>query len=93
MDTVVEVLVSVVMLFVVAWLAIFGGLGALLSRARGGSVAAGFVWGAVLGPIGWIAIYWRTRVPRQATATGWTDQAKLDDEWGASLLSPPGGDA
>jgi hypothetical protein len=60
-NTVVGIFVSVLVLVVLVWIAIFGGVGALLSRARGGSVPAGLAWGATLGPLGWLAVYWTTR--------------------------------
>jgi hypothetical protein len=60
-QTVVGVFVSILLLIVVTWIAIFGGIGALLSRSRGGSTPAGLAWGMGLGPIGWLAILWTTR--------------------------------
>jgi hypothetical protein len=60
-DTVIGVLVSVLVLVVFTWVAIFGGVGALLSRARGGSTVSGLAWGIVLGPIGWLVTIWTTR--------------------------------
>jgi hypothetical protein len=61
MHTVLNVVLGVVVLIVLAWVAIMGGVGLLLSRARGGSMAAGFAWGTLLGPIGWIVIWFTTR--------------------------------
>jgi hypothetical protein len=52
---------AVLFLFVLVWVLIFGGIGALLSRAREGSAMSGFVLGTVLGPIGWGVVLWRTR--------------------------------
>lgn len=66
MHTVVNVLLGILGLIVVVWVVIFGGVGALLARARRGSAAAGFAWGALLGPIGWAAILWTTRAVRQS---------------------------
>jgi hypothetical protein len=64
MQTVIGVFVSVVLLIVVTWIAIFGGIGALLSRARDHSLSTGFAWGAGLGPVGWLVILWVTRERR-----------------------------
>lgn len=61
MQTVVGIFVSIVLLIVVTWIAIFGGIGAVLARSRGSSGPVGFAWGAGLGPIGWLAILWTTR--------------------------------
>lgn len=68
---VVNVVIGVVLLVVAVWVAIFGGVGALLSRSRGGSGIAGLAWGTALGPIGWLATLWLTRAlarPGQAAA-------------------------
>ena len=61
METVVGAFVGVMLLIVITWIAIFGGIGALLSRSREGTVLAGLVWGACLGPFGWAAILYLTR--------------------------------
>jgi hypothetical protein len=69
----VNVVIGVVLLVVAVWIAIFGGVGALLSRSRGGSSIAGLAWGTALGPIGWLATLWLTRSltrPVQAAARG-----------------------
>ena len=52
---------DIMLTFVAVWVVIFGGNGALLSRARDGNPLTGFIWGGVLGPLGWSAIWWRTR--------------------------------
>lgn len=59
--TVLNLVFGIFLLFVVTWMAIFGGVGGLLARARGGAVAAGIAWGIVLGPFGWLGIVWTTR--------------------------------
>jgi len=59
--TVLGAFVSILLLIVMSWIAIFGGIGALLSRSRGGTVPAGLAWGSGLGPFGWVAIYMTTR--------------------------------
>jgi hypothetical protein len=90
MGAVIEIVLSIIGLFVIVWVAIFGGLGALLSRTRGGAAGAGFVWGAVLGPIGWAIVLWRTRASsREISAEAWADgMSDLDDDWTAQLLPP-----
>ena len=59
--TVLNLVFSIFLLIVVTWVAIFGGVGGLLARARGGSAAAGIAWGVILGPVGWLGIVWTTR--------------------------------
>lgn len=66
METVIGAFVSIVVLIVITWIAIFGGIGALLARSRGGSVPAGLAWGSGLGPVGWLVILWTTRTQRVA---------------------------
>lgn len=61
METALSLVMGVTVLIVSVWIAIFGGIGALLCRARGGSSAVGFAWGTLLGPIGWLVIGWLTR--------------------------------
>jgi hypothetical protein len=60
-ETVLGLIISVLLLLVITWIGIFGGIGALLSRKRGGSAPAGLAWGTVLGPVGWLVIIWTTR--------------------------------
>jgi hypothetical protein len=90
MGAVVDVVVSIIALFVVAWVVIFGGLGAVLSRTRGGSAGAGLICGAVLGPIGWGIVLWRTRAStREISGEAWADgMSGLDGDWTAQLLPP-----
>jgi len=61
MGTIMGTLISVVLLIVAVWVAIFGGVGALLARSRGGSGPMGLAWGTALGPVGWLVIAWVTR--------------------------------
>jgi hypothetical protein len=56
-----NVVLGIIVLIVAVWVAIFGGVGALLSRSRGASGISGFAWGTLLGPIGWLAIFIVTR--------------------------------
>lgn len=55
------VLAEVLLLFVLVWILVFGGIGALLARSRGGSWATGLAWGAFLGPFGWAIVAVTTR--------------------------------
>lgn len=73
MGAVLRFLFEMMLTFVVAWVLIFGGNGALLSRARGASPVIGFIWGALLGPLGWCAIWWRTRSGNAIDADDWID--------------------
>lgn len=59
--TVLNLMFSILLLIVVTWMVIFGGVGGLLARAREGSVTAGIAWGIIFGPFGWLAIVWTTR--------------------------------
>jgi hypothetical protein len=68
MNTVLNILLSIVALFVVVWIIIFGGIGALLSRSREDSAIGGLALGTLLGPIGWVVILWRTRAARRPVA-------------------------
>lgn len=65
MSTVVNTLLGFLVLVVATWIAIFGATGALLARARDGSPWEGFAWGALLGPLGWLAVYLSTRRSRR----------------------------
>lgn len=60
------VALQVFLLLVTVWAAIFGGIGALLARQRGGSAAMGFGWGFLLGPLGWAVVWFTTRAPSTA---------------------------
>jgi hypothetical protein len=92
-DAVIDIVASILVLFVFVWIAIFGGLGALLSRSRGGSAVSGLAWGVLLGPIGWAVICVRTRrAAREITSSEWIEGSDLDDDWTAALVGPPGGE-
>jgi hypothetical protein len=92
-QSVLGVLVGVLLLVVLTWIAIFGGIGALLSRVRGGTAPAGLAWGTGLGPIGWLAILWTTRqaspvspaTPQQAVASSYASKPApgpaAPDQW------------
>lgn len=68
----VTVFVQAVGMLVLVWVAVFGGLGALVARSLGVSGVFGFVVGAALGPIGWLVTWLRSRpavfVSRRAAA-------------------------
>ena len=64
MQTALGILFLIAFLIVVTWIAIFGCIGALLARARGGAAGMGFACGMFLGPVGWALIWVVTR--RQA---------------------------
>lgn len=78
MGSIVSTLISVFVLIVVVWVVIFGGVGALLSRSRGGSGVSGFAWGTLLGPFGWIAIYF---VSRSTAGGDWSAPTRGDGGW------------
>lgn len=69
MASILGVLFGVVMLIFLTYVAIFCGIGALLSRSRGGSAASGFLLG-FFGPFGWAAIAYRTRHHRDRRDLG-----------------------
>jgi hypothetical protein len=75
------IVVVVLVLIVGTWVAVFGGVGALLAKARDGRTMQGFWWGTLLGPIGWIVIVVRGRRSRR-------DPVALD-EWLGDLPSYP----
>jgi hypothetical protein len=65
MDTVLDVALGVFVLVVLTWVLIMGGIGALLSRSRGGGIVSGLALGVVGGPFGWAYVAWRTRASRR----------------------------
>ena len=69
MKTLLSVLAIVVALLVVAWVAIFGGLGALIGSRRGRTSGRGFLIGTFFGPFGWIYLLVRPGTGRQLTET------------------------
>lgn len=56
MSTIIGALVTILLLVVAVWLAVFGGVGMLLAPRRGRTRVSGFLWGALLGPIGWAVL-------------------------------------
>lgn len=87
METALSVFIVIIVMIVAVWIAIFGGVGALLSRSRGSSGVAGFAWGTLLGPFGWLAIFWVTRssaryleaAPALGKESAWTTADPWDD--------------
>ena len=61
MSTALSILAVVLLLIVGVWLAVFGGIGALLAPRRGRTAVNGFLLGALLGPIGWAVVLLRPR--------------------------------
>lgn len=61
MKALLDVAGAVLVLVVLVWAAIFGGLGAVLAASRGGKKGEGFLWGVFLGPVGWLITMVRTR--------------------------------
>lgn len=45
------------------WIAVFGGIGAIYAAKRGASPITGMALGALLGPVGWGIVRFRTRKP------------------------------
>jgi len=78
--TVLNVVFSIFLLIVFTWMLIFGGVGGLLARARGGGVAAGIAWGVVLGPFGWLGVLWTTRAGAR-TANPVATAALVEPDW------------
>ena len=85
MATALNVFIGILVLVVAVWVAIFGGVGALLSRSRGAAGLTGFAFGTLLGPFGWLAIFWVTRgsarrieAPAPVAEPSWTTAA---DPW------------
>lgn len=71
MTEVLDFLLTVVLLIFCAYVLIFGGIGALLARHRGGSAAMGFVVG-LIPVLGWLVVLWLTRrAVRTISADEW----------------------
>jgi hypothetical protein len=77
---VLEVFVTLVVLVVLAWVVVLGGVGALLSYSRGSSPVEGLLFG-LLGPFGWWLIWIRSD---ERVADGLDLEMLDDDDW--SLL-------
>jgi hypothetical protein len=82
-----NVVIGIIVLIVAVWIAIFGGVGALLSRSRGGSGTAGLAWGTLLGPVGWLIVLWVTRRSAGLAAKVVAPPLESDSAW---TLADPG---
>ena len=76
-----NVVIGIIVLIVAVWIAIFGGIGALLARSRGGSGTVGLAWGALLGPIGWLIVLWVTRRSARPAAEAIATPLEADSAW------------
>jgi hypothetical protein len=56
-----NLLIGIGLLYVLVWILIFGGVGAVLSSSRDGSPLSGIGWGVLIGPVGWAVICARSR--------------------------------
>jgi hypothetical protein len=67
MAGIIDTLLQIILLIVVAGLVIIGGIGALLSRSRGGTLTGGFFRSIAVPPwpIGWLWVLWSTRAARR----------------------------
>jgi hypothetical protein len=74
MNDVLNFLVGLAVLIFLAYVLIFGGIGALVSRHRGGSATVGFIVG-LLPIIGWFVVLFLTRAgTREVSADEWLDE-------------------
>lgn len=92
MSTTLSVLAVVLLLIVAVWVAVFGGIGSILAPRRGRTAVSGFLWGALLGPIGWAVVLVRPGTVRSGVVRlrdfGGADEAAI----GATGASLEGGD-
>ncbi len=92
MSTALSILAVVLLLVVGVWLAVFGGIGAILAPRRGRTAVNGFLWGALLGPIGWVVVLVRPGAVRSGLrrlpGVGDADVAAI----GPTVASLEGGD-
>lgn len=87
MSGAVEVVVQVLLLVVGVWILFMGGMGATIAKVRRGSPLEGFLWGVLLGPVGWVAVLWRTRGAdeQRVSAAEWL-RAEEEGAAGSSVL-------
>lgn len=88
MSGAVEVVVQVLLLVVGVWILFMGGMGATIAKVRGGSPLEGFLWGVLLGPLGWAAVLWRTRgaAGERVSAAEWLRAEEAGATSGSSVL-------
>jgi hypothetical protein len=80
----------VLVLIVFVWVAIFGGVGALLARSREVSTVTGLALGVVLGPFGWAITWWVTRPSRRpVSAAQWLGETFDRRSGGAVVQDEP----
>jgi hypothetical protein len=88
-NAVLNIAFAVLALFVLVWVLIFGGIGALLSRSRESSAIGGFMLGTLLGPIGWGVVLWRTRAShRRIDSETWLGESR-DESSNPQPVSTP----
>jgi hypothetical protein len=92
MSTALSIAAAVLLLFVAVWVAVFGGVGALLAPRRGRSAVNGFLWGALLGPIGWAVVLVRPGTVRSGVRRLGSVGAGDGDVTGPNLAPFEGGD-
>ena len=75
MTEVASAVLEVILVAITVWVGVFGSLGAILARKRGGSMQRGLLLGALFGPFGWIVIWVETRyVPESSVG-------EIEDEY------------
>lgn len=87
---VVSAALVVIVMVILTWVVIFGGVGIAIASSNGRSAVLGFSLGAILGPIGWLLIW---LIARQAASGELSDllgpeadQAELSTVESASIL-------
>jgi hypothetical protein len=59
--SVVGVALLIVVMIILTWVAIFGGVGAAIASSYGKSPVIGFAFGSLLGPLGWLFTWFSGR--------------------------------
>jgi hypothetical protein len=85
--SVVGVALVIVVMIILTWVAIFGGVGAAIASSYGKSPVVGFALGALLGPLGWL-VTWLT-----GRRNGYRVQPGYVQDSSAELEPPSGGTA
>lgn len=81
-----SVAIEIVLVLVVPWLVVFGGMGFLLARQRGAQSWTGVAAGCLFGPVGWLGLLRMTRASRQADPEPWRAEDRA-----ATAQAPEGG--